>query len=128
MTIADFILEKMSSYVAGGMVPESAARFTSGELGSIYWEQHFSRNNYGIMRKTPLPENIDIETASRKCKAAINEILDACAEMAKEKKEYSGKAPEETPQAPQAQIGASQPIVKKNGLEGLKNYVRGETA
>jgi hypothetical protein len=42
--IAVFVTEKMSAYIAGGMKPETAARFTRGELGAIYKNDHWSRD------------------------------------------------------------------------------------
>jgi hypothetical protein len=80
--IADFVVEKMSGYVAGGMAPESAARSTMGELSAIYRGRHYSRDTTGVMRLTPPPENIAPEKAGVKCKAAINEILNYCKENA----------------------------------------------
>jgi hypothetical protein len=80
--IADFGIDKMSGYVAGGMKPETAARSTIGELSAIYRGRHWSRDAAGVMRPTPPPENIAPEEAGVKCKAAINEILNYCKENA----------------------------------------------
>ncbi|MDR2718612.1 MAG: hypothetical protein LBB89_11195 [Treponema sp.] len=57
----------MSSYISGGMRPETAARFARGELGAIYKGDHRSRDTSGAMRVTPPPENIPIEAARAKC-------------------------------------------------------------
>jgi hypothetical protein len=75
MSIAAFVAERMSSYIAGGMEPATAARFTRGELLAIYKGNHRSRNNSGTMQITPPPEVLDIETAMTKCDAAIMGIL-----------------------------------------------------
>jgi hypothetical protein len=80
MVIAEFIAGKMSSYIAGGMIPENAARFTQGELAAIYKRNHYSRDVYGAMRVTPPPEAMSIAAARAKCDEAINEILNRCNE------------------------------------------------
>jgi hypothetical protein len=90
LKIADFIVDRMSSYLNGGMRPETAARFARGELGAIYKGNHYSRDDSGAMRPTLPPENIPIEAARAKCDEAIKEILDYCASNVK-------KAPENTP-------------------------------
>jgi hypothetical protein len=59
--IADFVIDKMSAYVAGGMRPETAATSTCGELMAIYKGDHYSRDGAGQMGKTPPPENIALE-------------------------------------------------------------------
>jgi hypothetical protein len=92
-TITDFVIDKMSTYVAGGMRPETAARSTIGELSAIYWGRHWSRDTAGVMRPTPPPENIAPEEAGAKCKAAINEILKYCKENAETKKHTHSTAP-----------------------------------
>jgi hypothetical protein len=73
--ITDFVIDKMSSYVIGGMTPESAARSTMGELSAIYRGRHWRRDAAGTMRPTPPPEDIALEKVGVKCRAAINEIL-----------------------------------------------------
>jgi hypothetical protein len=77
--IEEFVIDKMSSYVAGGATPKTAARFTRGELLASYKGDHWSRDAAGKPQKTPPPEALDIETAMRKCDEAIAEILDYCA-------------------------------------------------
>ena len=105
--IAAFIADKMSGYVAGGMKPETAARFTRGELAAIYKGDHYSRDNSGAMRVTPPPENLTLEAAMKKCDEEIAEILNYCADRAKA--ETHGKAPENTPLAQE-----------KNSLSGFE--------
>jgi hypothetical protein len=56
--IAVFIADKVSRYIAGGMKPETAARFTRGELLAIYRRNHYSPDKSGAFQITPLPENI----------------------------------------------------------------------
>jgi len=72
--IADFIADTMSNYLNGGMSPETAARFTRGELEAIYKGDHRSRDGSGIWRVTPPPEDIPSETAMYKADVAIAEI------------------------------------------------------
>jgi hypothetical protein len=81
--IADFVIEKMAAYAAGGMKPETAARFTRGELSAIYKGNHYGRDGAGKPQKTTPPEALGFETAMRKCDAAIAEILKCCADDAK---------------------------------------------
>jgi hypothetical protein len=76
--IADFVIDKMSAYIAGGIKPETATRFTMGELWAIYQGTHYSRADSGAMRPTILPENLDLETAMEKADAAIAEIISQC--------------------------------------------------
>ena len=73
--IPAFIAERINAYIAGGIRPETAARFTSGELGAIYRGNHYSRGASGAFRVTPLPEDIPIEAARTKCNEAIKEML-----------------------------------------------------
>jgi len=73
--IAAFITEKMIAYIIGGLSVETAARSTMGELGAIYRGNHYSRDASGAMRLTPLPENLDLETAMRKADATIAVII-----------------------------------------------------
>jgi len=73
--IAAFIANRINAYVSGGMKPETAARFTMGELSAIYRETHFSRGTSGAFRTTPPPENLDFETAMKKADTAIAEII-----------------------------------------------------
>jgi hypothetical protein len=100
------------------MAPESAARFTSGELGAIYWGNHWSRDNSGIMRKTPPPENIGIKAASKKCQMAINEFLNVHADTAK-KKETQGKAPEKTESVYRGSAALKHTIAAGIGVKGF---------
>jgi hypothetical protein len=88
--ISDFIVDRMSSYLVGGMKPKTAARFTMGELGAIYRGTHYSRDNSGAMRLTLLPEDIPMEAAKVKGNEAIKEILKCYTEDAKRE----AKAPE----------------------------------
>jgi len=84
--IADFVVDRMSSYIAGGTEPKTAAHFTRGELLAIYKGNHYSRDASGAMRVTPAPEALDIEAATKKVNAAIREILKACADPPEEEK------------------------------------------
>jgi hypothetical protein len=114
--IATFIADKMSGYIAGGMAPETAARFTKGELSAIYQGGHYSRDESGAMRLTPPPEDIPIEAARAKCDEAIKEILDYCAGI--------GATPENpAPMGTVTKIEKPSGAENRNGLEGLKNYV-----
>jgi hypothetical protein len=100
--IAAFVANQMTRYLAGGMKPENAARFTRGELAAIYKGDHWSRDNSGAMRVTPPPENLTLEAAMIKCDEAIAEILNGIkaqashnmAHNAADKREPSGTAPE----------------------------------
>ena len=108
--IAAFVAEKMGRYLAGGMDAETAGDFTRGELSAIYEGKHYSREESGAMRQTPPLESLDPVTALAKCDAVINTLL---------------KTAEEAPtKAHEMESGAN----KGNGLDGLKNYVRGKTA
>jgi hypothetical protein len=113
--IANFVVDKMSGYISGGMKPETAACFTYREMSAIYRGRRWSKNTAGTMRPTPPPENITMEEAGVKCRAAINEILKYCAENIKKVETYSTQV-----NAPKSASGAE----KKSGLEGLKNYVK----
>jgi hypothetical protein len=119
--IAAFVIEKMSSYLAGGLDPASAARFTRGELEAIYKGSHYSRDAAGTMRPTAPPESLAIAAAMEKCGAALNEILTACAAAARE---TPGATPEN---APRARPGTGK-ITGIEGFKELENYVRKETA
>ena len=70
--IADFVTDRMTRYLAGGMKPETAARFTADELQAIYSDGHLSRDSAGNMRPTPLPENIAPDAAMKKCAEIIS--------------------------------------------------------
>jgi hypothetical protein len=78
--IADFVIDKMSSYIAAGTLPKTAARQTCIELEAIYRGTHYSRDFTGRCRVTPLPENLDLKTAMTKCDWCINEVLKCCNE------------------------------------------------
>jgi len=80
--IADFVINKMSGYIAGGMKPETAAGFTRGEMLAIYRRQHHSRDKSGAWQITPPLENIPATVAIKKADAAIAEILIHCAHNA----------------------------------------------
>ena len=73
--IAAFIADKMSAYIAGGIRPETAARFTMGELGAIYRGNHYSKDTSGAMHVTPPLEALGIDEAMRKADAIIAEII-----------------------------------------------------
>jgi len=80
--IDDFVYNRMSSYIVGGMKSETAARFTRGELLAIYRRQHDSRDKSGAWQITPLPENITTTAAMKKADKAITEILNYYAQNA----------------------------------------------
>jgi len=80
--IDDFVYNRMSSYIAGGSSPKTATGFTRGELSAIYKGNHWSRDMSGAMRKTPLPESLNLTTAMARCDAAIKEILNSRANNA----------------------------------------------
>jgi hypothetical protein len=113
--IAAFIAERMSAYIAGGTIPADAARLTMGELGAIYRGNHYSRGASGAFRLTPPPEALGIVEAKKKASAALSEFMKATNES------RAGQVPDN---APREIYGA----LKKSGLEGLKNYARGNTA
>ena len=112
--IAFFIVDKMSAYVVGGSSLQTAVKFTCGELEAIYRGNHRSRDTSGVMRKTPPPEAMAIDAAMRKADSMIAEIMQSCKQ--EEGKNWEGQAPE-----------IPQRINQRNGLEGLKNYVKRET-
>jgi len=114
--IADFVIDKMSAYIAGETKPETAAGFTSGELAAIYKGDHYSRDASGALRITPLPEALDIDEAMTKADAVLAEIL----------RYFAGKMATKNP-APIGTDTKPSGTVKKSGLEGLKNYARGNT-
>jgi hypothetical protein len=72
--IAAFIAEKINRYVAGGMAPDTAAKFTRGELSAIYKGNHYSRDGAGKLQKTTPPEALGFEAAMKRADAAIAEI------------------------------------------------------
>ena len=72
--IADFVIDKMNSYIIGRMKPDTAGKFTREELASIYLGRHYSRDA-GKLQKTPPPENLGFEAAMEKTDALIAEIL-----------------------------------------------------
>jgi hypothetical protein len=110
--IAAFIADKMSAYIAGGMRPETAARFTRGELLAIYKGDHYSRDVSWTMRVTPPPKNLDIKTVMKKADAAIMEILKYCVVDTKRE----AKAPEKTPLAHEK--------TALSGFEKMTEYAR----
>ena len=118
--IADFVVDKMSGYVAGGMKPETAAHFTRGELAAIYKGDHYSRDNSGAMRVTPPPEELDPETAMKICDEAITEILNYCAEE-RAKAESARKEPPLNTETKKAETPAKAPeAAPKPRYEGLE--------
>lgn len=130
--IADFIIDKMSAYIAGGMDPETASHFTRGELLAIYKGDHRSRGGGGQFTQTAPPEPLDILTAIEKADAGIAEILEFCTQRAgkgptmdteTKKVESHGTTPDAPPTARNIQSRA-----KYNGLERLKEYVKGKPA
>ena len=82
--ITDFVIDRMSSYIAGGARAETAATDTREELLAIYNGQHHSRDKSGAWRVTPPPEAVNLTTAMGKCNDAIKEILDNSAKIKNE--------------------------------------------
>ena len=124
--IAAFVAEKMSRYLAGGMDAEIAGDFIRGELSAIYEGNHYSRDKSGAMRLTPPPESLDPIEAMRKADKAIAEILNYCTLGARKGPTTGAKTERvethgNTPENPSREAPESE---KRNGLEGLKNYVR----
>ena len=119
--IADFIIDQMSRYTAGGMSAKTAAHFTRGELLAMYKGDHYSRDTSGAFQKTTPPEALTLEAATKKADAIITELLKAAAEEtqkithnAADKREPSGKAPENTPKTAQSD--------NLKGFEELADY------
>jgi hypothetical protein len=59
--IEEFIVDKMSSYVSGGMAPDTAAKFTRGELSAIYKGDHWGRDATGKPQRTTPPEALALK-------------------------------------------------------------------
>ena len=108
--IALFIAEKMSCYVAGGSTPQTAARFTRGELEAIYKGNHRRRDSAGRWRVTPPPEPLTITAAMNKADGMIAEILQSC------KEPELRKAPEAKPKE-----------AALNGFDKMAAYAKGQT-
>ena len=106
--IAFFIVDKMSAYVVGGSNPQTAARFTRGEMEAIYKGNHRSRDSTGQWRVTPPPEPLPITAAMNKADSMIAEILQSC------KEPEPRKAPEMKPQE-----------VALNGFDKMAAYAKG---
>ena len=113
--IALFIVDKMSSYIAWGMKPDTAAHFTMGELDAIYKDNHYSRDASGAMRKTLQPEALNLTMAMRIANDTITEILNHYTTQGKV------TAPEALEEYTPREISRT---VKVTGLEGLKNYTK----
>jgi len=120
--IAAFIVDRMSSYIVGGMRPETAARFTMGELGAIYKGDHYSRAASGAFQLTPPPEDIPIEAARAKANEAIREILAYCKEeAAKKARPLNTEAQQEAGQGKAPEKPAQQEL---SGFEKMAEYAR----
>jgi hypothetical protein len=109
--IADFVLDKMSSYIATGTKPQTAAEFTRGELSAVYMGDHQSRDSGGAWRITPQPEALSMAAAMAKCDNVIAEILKYCAEGAR------AKTAETAPTSRRAH---------GNALNGLRTFAKRE--
>jgi len=70
--IADFVTDRMTRYLAGGMKPETAAHFITGELEAVCKGNHYSRDKSGAMRPTPPPEALDPDATLKKCTEIIS--------------------------------------------------------
>ena len=116
--IAAFVTDRMASYIAGGMNPETAAYFARSELEAIYGGNHYSRDDSGAMRLTLPPEAQEITHN----KGHIEGHRGA---QTGQGIETQGTAPETAPQARETRPA---PTLKRTGLEGLKNYVKKDTA
>jgi hypothetical protein len=103
----------MSSYIAGGSSLQTAADFTRGELVAIYKGDHWSRDEYGAMRKTPLPEALNLTMVITKCNDAIKELLNNCTNNVKRE---IREIPETTPISMQNET--------LNGFEKMAEYAR----
>jgi hypothetical protein len=109
--IVNFVINKMSGYIAGGMKPETAAHFTRMELSAIYEGNRHSRDGTGQWRITPPPEALDIKVAIIKCEAII-ENLKICA-----KKTEKGQP-----------FNAGTETQDKSGFEKIAEYAGMKTA
>ena len=109
--IAFFVVDRMSSYLTGGMKLKTAARFTRGELEAIYKGNHRSRDTSGAFRVTPPPEPLPITMAMKKADEAITEILNA-----ETKQPETRTAPETKPMTAQD--------TALNGFEKMANYAK----
>ena len=118
--IEEFVVDKMSSYLVGGMRPETAAHFTRGELLAIYKGNHYSREPSGAMRPTPPPEALGIDQAMRKADAALMEILKCCAEDAMKEPPLNTETKNEkkTPAAPE-----NAPRPRYEGLAAIREIL-----
>ena len=106
--IAFFIVDKMSSYITAGSSPQTAARFTRGELEAIYKGNHRSRDSAWQWRVTPPPEPLAITAAMNKADGMIAEILQSC------KEPEPRKAPEAKPKE-----------AALNGFDKMAAYAKG---
>ena len=118
--IALFVIEKMGSYIAGGMKPETAAHYTRGELLAIYMGDHYSRDAAGQLSKTTPPEALDTETAMEKADEALAEVLNCCAQSAVKGPTMNA----ETERAETHGRATEGPALKRNGFEKLAEYAR----
>ncbi|MCL2608819.1 MAG: hypothetical protein FWD94_02820 [Treponema sp.] len=104
MSIAAFVADQMGRYVAGGMSPENAERFTMGELRAMYEGNHYGRDDAGKPVRTAPPEEVDTEAAMREGEAAARNFTASLT----------------TGTIPAPNVRAAQ----RTGLEALKEYVR----
>jgi len=133
MSIAAFIAEKMSAYIAGGMSADQAAHFTRGELLAIYKGSHYSRDSAGSLQPTQPPESLDIETAAVKCDEAIRAFLSGSNGAGHTRQEAIEPAPYVTPkeQNPGMTYGALKAAEPEkdaqrelNGFDKMLEYAR----
>jgi len=75
LTISEFMADRTSAYIAGGMKPEAAAQNARKELLAIYKGEHYSRDASGAFRITPPPEALDIEAAMEKADAEALDMV-----------------------------------------------------
>lgn len=121
--IAAFIADRMSRYIGGGSLPETAAQTARGELSAIYKGNHRSRDSAGTWRITPPPEPLPYTAAMEQAEETITELLKICAtsEEKGQRLNANGKnagehtAPEKTPHD-----------TAMNGFESMANYARGK--
>ena len=112
----------MSSYIAGGSTPETAAHFTRGELEAIYKGNHHSRDSAGQWRTTLPPEALHIVPAMKKADAAIAEIIRYCHEMTRKGQLLNGKIEKtKTHEAPEAKEILDYKTTESNCYKVAKN-------
>jgi hypothetical protein len=75
MTIADFVTDRMTNYLAGGMSQATAQDFTRSELLSMYGGYNESKDDAGNWITTPPPEPMSREEAIKAVDVALAAYL-----------------------------------------------------